>query len=83
MEPLADVITLLRPRAVGTKVIRGAGRWAVRRSRVTYAGFGIVLAGECWLTVNFTQVRTVAGVPRLIVSLSPPGGSLGQRFALQ
>jgi hypothetical protein len=79
MEPVADVTTLLRPRAFGTKVIHGA----VRRSRVTYAGFGIVLAGECWLTVNFTQVRTVAGVPRLIVSLSPPGGSLGQRFALQ
>src|SRR5258708_27860230 len=28
MEPLADVITLLRPRAIGTKVIQGAGRWA-------------------------------------------------------
>jgi AraC-like DNA-binding protein len=52
MEPLADVITLLRPRAVGTKVIHGAGRWAVHRSRVAYAGFGLVLAGECWLTVD-------------------------------
>ena len=62
MEPLADVITLLRPRAVGTKVIRGAGRWAVRRSRVTYAGFGIVLAGECWLTVDGHEtLRLAAG----------------------
>ena len=52
MEPLADVISLLRPRAVGTKVIQGAGRWAVRHSRVAYAGFGLVLAGECWLTVD-------------------------------
>jgi AraC-like DNA-binding protein len=52
MEPLADMIALLRPRAVGTKVIQGAGRWAVRRSRVAYAGFGLVLAGECWLTVD-------------------------------
>jgi AraC-like DNA-binding protein len=52
MEPLADVITLLRPRAVGTKVIKGAGRWAVRRSRMNFAGFGLVLIGECWLEVD-------------------------------
>jgi hypothetical protein len=47
MEPFADVITLLRPRAIGTKVIEGAGRWAVRRSRMNLAGFGLVLIGEC------------------------------------
>ena len=52
MEPLADVITLLRPRAVGTKVIQGAERWAVRRSRMDFAGFGLVLIGECWLAVD-------------------------------
>jgi len=51
MEPLADVITLLRPRTVGTKVIQGAGRWAVR-SRMESAGFGLVLIGECWLAVD-------------------------------
>src|SRR6202171_4311018 len=60
MEPLADVITLLRARAVGTKVIRGAGRWAVRRSRVAYAGFGLVLAGECWLTVDGHETSRLA-----------------------
>jgi hypothetical protein len=43
-------------------VIQGAGRWAVRRSRVTYAGFGIVLAGECWLTVDGHEtLRLAAG----------------------
>src|SRR3984893_15349622 len=52
MEPLADVITVLRPRAVGTKVIQGAGRWALRRSRMDFAGFGLVLIGECWLAVD-------------------------------
>ena len=60
MEPLADVITLLRPRAVGTKLIHGAGRWAVRRSRVAYAGFGLVLAGECWLTVDGHETLRLA-----------------------
>src|ERR1700731_384092 len=62
MEPLADVITLLRPRAVGTKVIHGAGRWAVRRSRVAYAGFGLVLIGQCWLAVDgHKPVRLATG----------------------
>ena len=29
-DPLAEVITLLRPRAVNSKVISGAGQWSVR-----------------------------------------------------
>src|ERR1700736_2932887 len=62
MEPHADVITLLRPRAVGTKVIQGAGRWAVRRSRMDFAGFGLVLIGECWLAVDgYKPVRLATG----------------------
>ena len=52
MEPLADIIALLRPRAAATKVIQGAGRWGVRYSRVAHAGFGLVLAGEAWLAVD-------------------------------
>ncbi|WP_426440281.1 cupin domain-containing protein [Bradyrhizobium genosp. P] len=60
MEPLADVITLLRPRAVETKVMHGAGRWSMRRSRVAYAGFGLVLAGECWLTVDGHETLRLA-----------------------
>jgi AraC-like DNA-binding protein len=62
MEPLADVITLLRPRVVGAKVIEGAGRWAIRRSRMDFAGFGLVLIGECWLAVDgHKPVRLVKG----------------------
>jgi AraC-like DNA-binding protein len=62
MEPLADVITLLRPRAAGAKVIHGAGRWAVRCSEVPYAGFGVVLAGESWLAADGHEtVRLATG----------------------
>ena len=60
MEPLADVITLLRPRAIGTKVIHGAGRWAVHRSGGPHAGFGLVLVGECWLTVDGHETLRLA-----------------------
>jgi len=52
MEPLADIVALLKPQAAGTKLIEGAGRWAVRYSRVEHAGFGLVLAGEAWLAVD-------------------------------
>lgn len=52
IEPLADIIALLRPRATATKVIEGAGRWGVRYARVDHAGFGLVLAGEAWLAVD-------------------------------
>lgn len=71
MEPLADVITLLRPRAVGTKVIHGAGRWAVRRPGVAYAGFGLVLAGECWLTVDGHETLRLARGDFVLVPANP------------
>jgi AraC-like DNA-binding protein len=62
MEPLADVINLLRPSAVGTKVIQGSGRWAIRRSRMDFAGFGLVLIGECRLAVDgYKAVRLAKG----------------------
>lgn len=60
MEPLADVIALLRPRAAGTKMIQGAGRWGVRYSRMDYAGFGLVVAGGCWLAVDGDEPRRLA-----------------------
>lgn len=52
MEPLADIMSLLRPRAVGTKLMQGSGRWGVYRAQTAYAGFGLVLAGQCWLTID-------------------------------
>ena len=71
MEPLADVITLLRPRAVGTKVIQGAGRWAVRRPRMDFAGFGLGLIGECWLAVDGHQPVRLAKGDFVLVPANP------------
>jgi AraC-like DNA-binding protein len=71
MEPLADVITLLSPRAVGTKVIHGAGRWAVRRSRMDFAGFGLVLIGECWLAVDGHKPVRLAKGDFVLVPANP------------
>jgi len=71
MEPLADVITLLRPRAVGTKVIQGAGRWAVRLPRMDFAGFGLVLIGECWLAVDGHKPVRLAKGDFVLVPANP------------
>jgi len=52
MEPLAALVGLLRPRAVLPKIVRGAGRWGVRYAGVPSAGFGLVLAGECYVSAD-------------------------------
>ena len=82
MEPLADVITLLRPRAAGTKVMQGAGRWGVRRSLVAYAGFGLVLEGECWLAVDgHESLRLATG--DFVLMPATPGFTIASDLACE
>lgn len=52
MDPLAAIITLLRPKAVLSKLISGAGRWAVRYQEFGHPSFALVLNGSCWLAVE-------------------------------
>ncbi len=51
-DPLSDVVHLLRPRAVFSKGISGAGRWAVRYSEFGEPSFCAVLEGSCLLAVD-------------------------------
>lgn len=51
-DPLSQVIQLLRPRAVFSKEISGAGRWAVRYSEFGQPGFCAVTEGRCRLSVE-------------------------------
>ncbi|MET3611724.1 AraC-like DNA-binding protein [Rhizobium aquaticum] len=50
MDPLSDVIALLRPNTAVSKPISGRGAWAVRYAAHDAPGFTIVLKGECWVT---------------------------------
>lgn len=52
VDPLAEVIALLRPRAVFSKVISGAGAWAVRYSAFGQPSFCTLLEGQCVLAVD-------------------------------
>ena len=51
-DPLTQVIEQLRPRAVFSKGISGAGRWGVRYSAFGQPGFCAVLEGGCRLAVD-------------------------------
>ena len=51
-DPLAQVIELMRPHAVFSKGISGAGRWGVRYSEFGQPGFCAVIEGECRLAVD-------------------------------
>jgi AraC-like DNA-binding protein len=51
IDPLAEIITFLRPRAVFSKGISGAGRWGVSYSQFGHPGFCAVIEGQCRLAV--------------------------------
>lgn len=51
-DPLAAIISLLRPRTVLSKIVSGAGDWSVRYERYQDPGFCIVLEGSCFLDAD-------------------------------
>jgi len=57
-DPLSQMIRLLSPRTVYSKVISGAGRWGVRYSRFGQPSFCTMLEGRCLLAVD--GLRAVA-----------------------
>lgn len=48
-DPLTQVVTLLRARAVLMNEIRGRGRWGIRFPAFHVTNFALVAEGECWL----------------------------------
>lgn len=58
-DPLSDVVALLKPRAVFSKGISGAGRWGVRYAEFGLPSFCAVLEGSCRLAID--------GQPELIL----------------
>jgi AraC-like DNA-binding protein len=52
VDPMAEVIALLKPRAVNAKVISGAGAWAVRYAAFGQPSFCTMLQGQCVLAVH-------------------------------
>ena len=71
VDPFAEVITRLRPRAVYSKVISGAGSWAVRYSAFGQPSFCTMLEGECVLAVDGQEPITLAGGDFVLMPATP------------
>jgi AraC-like DNA-binding protein len=70
-DPLSDVITLLRPRAVFSKSISGAGSWGVRYSDFGQPSFCAVLEGRCLLAVDGQDMLTLEAGDFVLLPATP------------
>jgi AraC-like DNA-binding protein len=48
-DPLAVIISLLRPQTVLSKIVSGAGNWSIRKPRYEDPAFSLILDGSCFL----------------------------------
>jgi AraC-like DNA-binding protein len=71
-DPLSEVIALLRPRAVFSKRISGAGRWGVRFSEYGEPSFCTVLEGSCRLAVEGHPGITLEAGDFVLLPTTPP-----------
>jgi AraC-like DNA-binding protein len=51
-DPLAVIISLLRPQTVLAKIITGAGKWSIRKPRYDNPAFCLILDGSCFLDLD-------------------------------
>ena len=70
-DPLSEVIELLRPQAVFTKGISGAGRWGVRYDDFGHPSFAIVLEGACRLAVDEQSPLTLEAGDFILLPRTP------------
>lgn len=71
VDPLAEVIALLQPRAVFSKAISGAGVWGVRYAAFGQPSFCAVLEGACRLAVDGARPLTLQGGDFVLLPATP------------
>ncbi|OCJ17243.1 AraC family transcriptional regulator [Rhizobium sp. AC44/96] len=71
MDPLSDIIALLRPRAAIAKPISGRGQWGVRYRSYDPPGFTVVLTGEAWVTLGNQEPLRIAEGDFLLLPTTP------------
>jgi AraC-like DNA-binding protein len=70
-DPLSEVVGLLQPRAVFSRRISGAGRWAVAYSAFGHPSFCAVLEGRCRLAVDGQRALTLEAGDFLLLPATP------------
>ncbi|MBT9549411.1 MAG: AraC family transcriptional regulator [Hydrogenophaga sp.] len=78
IDPLTEVIALMRPRAVFSKVISGAGAWAVRYAAFGQPSFCTMLEGECVLAVD-QQAPVTLKAGDFVLMPATPGFTLSSQ----
>jgi len=71
MDPLTDIVGLLRPHAAFSKPITGRGRWGVRYAAYGSPSFCIVLEGQCWLNIEGDPPRRLERGEFLLLPITP------------
>ncbi|HVJ42227.1 MAG TPA: AraC family transcriptional regulator [Dongiaceae bacterium] len=71
MDPLSDIIALLRPSAAISKPISGRGQWGVRYQAHDAPGFTIVLSGEAWIAFDGREPLHLAPGDFLLLPATP------------
>ncbi|ALJ11730.1 AraC family transcriptional regulator [Sphingopyxis macrogoltabida] len=71
LDPLSDLIALLRPSTIFSKGISGAGAWAVRYSDFGHPSFCTVLEGSCRLAVDGQEAVTLAAGDFILLPATP------------
>ena len=71
MDPLSDIITLLRPSAAVSKPISARGRWGVRYQAHDAPGFTIILSGEAWIAFEGREPQRLVEGDFLLLPTTP------------
>jgi AraC-like DNA-binding protein len=89
-DPLAEVVSLLKPRPSISKLVTGGGRWLVERSDLDSPFYCAVVEGNCLLVISGREPMPLAAGDFVLVpdvfsftmsSLEPPPrGALAQRL---
>jgi AraC-like DNA-binding protein len=70
-DPLSQVIGLLQPRGVSSKLISGAGRWGVRYGDYGAPSFCTVIEGSCHLAVERQEPVTLRAGDFVLMPATP------------
>jgi AraC-like DNA-binding protein len=71
MDPLTDIVTLLRPHGAFSKPITGRGKWGVRYDAQSSPSFCIVLEGKSWFITEGEAPRVLARGDFLLLPFTP------------
>jgi AraC-like DNA-binding protein len=89
-DPVADVVSLLKPNPSISKLVTGGGRWLVERTELGSPFYCAVVEGQCLMTITGREPMLLTAGDFVLVPeifsftmsslLPPPRGALAQRL---